>query len=232
MNYLTNTFAINNNDIQKQWKYIKNANIITIECNSKNGKSKEINGENSCPIIDLEQYTEENRIYLETSYQNYLYCMKLKFKIENLITEYNLKVEEDYYEWSVLNKVFHLVFRVYKITLQVQFSICFTDDEFSLTNKIITDEQLLFFLENNKLTINGKNVIHQFTKKINCEVVSDEYKKLFIKRPMIERICTQTCKETCELDISKYKEKEKEEEKQNDDELEKLQKIMKRCLKI
>lgn len=225
MNYLSTTFVCNNNDIERNWKYEKDDIIITIVSNTKNGKSQEIRAGITTQIYNLQEYAQENEKYLKRSYENYLKCMNIKYIIEKLIEKSNLNVDEDFYQWTILNNVFKLSFKVYKITEDVSFSIQFKNDDFCMSEKVITREQLLSFLHTNKETING---VFQFPEREKYEHISEEYKKLFIKKPIQKRICTQMGKELHELEDKKYQSFKDEE----DESLKLLQKKMRHCLKI
>lgn len=224
------SFVSNNDDTEKVWKYKKNDSIINIVCNSKNGKSKEVNDGITTPIMNLHEYTKENENYLRISYENYMYCMRLKYKIEQLIQKCNLIVSEDYYQWSILKNNFKLTFKIYKITSEVYLTIEFNDEsELNLVDKSITSEQLLFFLENNK-NIFYETSFFQFQEPVKSELVSNEYSKLFIKRSLQKRICTQMGKEISEMEEQKYKDEIKTFE--DDTDLKMLQKKMRKYLKI
>jgi hypothetical protein len=180
MNYLTNTFAINNNDNEKIWRYKKNDNVINIVCNPKSGKTKEINGEVTTYIMNLREYTQKNEEYLKISYDNFLSCMILKFKIEQMITRYNLLVDEDYYKWTIINNSFKISFQIYKITTEIYLTIeFFNEEELNLSSKLVSSEQLLLFLENNKNIFNQSSCF-AYQEPIDSEIISTEYSKFFI----------------------------------------------------
>jgi hypothetical protein len=230
MNYLTNTFAINNNDNEKIWRYKKNDNVINIVCNPKSGKTKEINGEVTTYIMNLREYTQKNEEYLKISYDNFLSCMILKFKIEQMITRYNLLVDEDYYKWTIINNSFKISFQIYKITTEIYLTIeFFNEEELNLSSKLVSSEQLLLFLENNKNIFNQSSCF-AYQEPIDSEIISTEYSKLFIKRCLQERIRTQMGKDTWELEKEKYNNEFQLLEKDN--QLKMLQKKFRKCLNI
>lgn len=187
MDYFTTCYLITGHKLNK-WSILKDESIIEIEYNpysltwNENGKK----------IHNFEKYCQDNLNSIEKSKLNYsTHLITLNF-LKNSVT-IPLKYNESTVELVVNNKFMNLKVIVHKILQTINFYI---KDKLSDTvvEKNITNEQLIGFVTKNKFIINFKEK-YTFTEKESYSKLSNDYRKLFIKRSIEKRIYTQSCKE-------------------------------------
>jgi hypothetical protein len=195
MDYFSTRYLLTGHKWNK-WNILKEEDsIIEIEYNpyffiwKENGKK----------IHNFEKYCQDNLQWIEQSKLNYdNYCNILNFLKNEVVIP--LKYNETTVELVVNNKFVELKVIVHKISQTINFYIKDKSSD-TVVEKDITNEQLIGFIIKNKHIINFKEN-YSFIETESYSKLSNDYRKLFIKRPIEKRIYTQSCKENV-FDYSK-----------------------------
>ncbi len=188
MDYFTTQYLISGHKLNK-WNILKEENsIVEIEYNSHSFIWKE----NGKKIYNFEKYCQDNSKWIEQSKLNYTNYLNTFNFLKNELT-IPLKYNETTLELVVNNKFLELKVIVHKILQTINFYIKDKSNE-TVVEKDITKQQLIGFIIKNKLIINFKEK-YSFIEKESYSKLSNDYRKLFIKRSIDKRIYSQSYKE-------------------------------------
>jgi hypothetical protein len=187
MDYFSTRYLISGYKCNK-WNILKEDSVIEIEYNPHSLTWKE----NGKKIHNFEKYCEDNSKWIEQSKLNYNNYSNLLNFLKKQIT-IALKYNETTLELVVNNKFVELKVIVHKILQTINFYIKDKSNETEV-EKDITKQQLIGFIIKNKHIINFKEN-YSFIETERYSKLSNDYRKLFIKRSIEKRIYTQSCKE-------------------------------------
>lgn len=193
MDYFTSGFLLTGHKCNT-WVIMKENNeVYTIEYNNTNN----IWRENGKMIVDFEDYCNENKHFIEKSQKSYVANRVLINDIKKYIKK-ELKYSDETIEINIGNKFIDLKVVINKILPKTEKTINFiikVKENNQEINKMINDEQLVNFILKNKHILNYHEEQY-FSEKQKYSLLSNQYKKLFIKRSKDKRIYAQSCKES------------------------------------